>query len=75
MAITFVCGVTAAQSLAHQTLLLNTGWQFRQMSIPSGTPSTAAWHPATVPGDVHLDLIANHLIPDPFYRDNEAKLQ
>ena len=40
----------------------------------SGAP-TAEWHPAQVPGDVHLDLIANKLIPDPFFRDNEAKLQ
>ena len=28
-----------------------------------------------MPGDVHLDLLANKLIPEPFYRDNEAKLQ
>ena len=33
------------------------------------------WLPATVPGDVHLDLLANKKIPDPFYRDNESKLQ
>ena len=31
--------------------------------------------PATVPGDVHLDLLANKQIPDPFYRDNESRLQ
>ena len=28
-----------------------------------------------MPGDVHLDLLANKRIPDPFFRDNEAKLQ
>jgi len=28
-----------------------------------------------VPGDVHLDLLKNGNIPDPFYRDNEVKLQ
>ena len=28
-----------------------------------------------VPGDVHLDLLRNKLIPDPYYRENEAKLQ
>jgi beta-mannosidase len=39
------------------------------------TATPAEWRPATVPGDVHLDLLANKLIPDPFYRDNEAKLQ
>ncbi|MGB7338420.1 MAG: glycoside hydrolase family 2 protein [Phototrophicaceae bacterium] len=30
---------------------------------------------ATVPGCVHTDLIANNLLPDPFYRDNEANMQ
>jgi beta-mannosidase len=57
---------------------LNRGWQFRQRLPTGGAPSTsgdAEWRPATVPGDVHLDLLANKLIPDPFYRDNEAKLQ
>lgn len=31
--------------------------------------------PATVPGCVHTDLLAAGEIEDPFYRDNEAKLQ
>lgn len=31
--------------------------------------------PATVPGTVHLDLLDNKLIPDPFYADNEKRLQ
>ncbi len=37
--------------------------------------SSVQWLPAEVPGDVHLDLLRNKLIPDPYYRDNEAKLQ
>nr|WP_245632400.1 hypothetical protein [Edaphobacter aggregans] len=60
----------AAMQSSRQTLPLNTGWQFRQMDTPS-----AQWRPASVPGDVHLDLIANKVISDPFYRDNEAKYQ
>ena len=44
-------------------------------AVPANVAPTPEWHPATVPGDVHLDLIANKLIPDPFYRDNEGKLQ
>ena len=46
-------------------------------SVRSQPPQDAenGWLPATVPGDVHLDLLANKKIPDPFYRDNEAKLQ
>ena len=33
------------------------------------------WLPATVPGTVHTDLIANDKIEDPFYRMNEHDLQ
>jgi beta-mannosidase len=33
------------------------------------------WHPAQVPGVVQTDLLHNHLIPDPFDRDNEFRLQ
>jgi len=47
---------------------LHAGWKFRQAG-------TTDWRPATVPGCVHTDLLANKLIPDPFYRDNEPKLQ
>ncbi len=58
----------------NATLVLDHGWQFRQTSAGGGV-SDRDWLPATVPGDVHLDLLANKRIPDPFYRDNEAKLQ
>ena len=47
----------------------------RTQSPSAGTNDAAQWHPAVVPGCVHLDLLRNKLIPDPFYRDNEAKLQ
>ncbi len=33
------------------------------------------WYPATVPGTVHTDLMANHLIPDPFIGFNEDSVQ
>lgn len=57
-----------------QSIPLTSGWEFRQLGDVPGAGS-AAWRPAQVPGDVHLDLLHNNLIPDPFYRDNEAKLQ
>jgi beta-mannosidase len=47
---------------------INTGWQFREVGKTD-------WHDATVPGCVHTDLLANKLIEDPFYRDNEKKQQ
>jgi beta-mannosidase len=56
----------------NEVLALDHGWQFRQVAAAS---TETSWLPATVPGDVHLDLLANKKIPDPFYRDNEAKLQ
>ncbi|MGC4231408.1 MAG: glycoside hydrolase family 2 TIM barrel-domain containing protein [Niabella sp.] len=51
-----------------QKKLLHSGWQFRKAQ-------TGKWHAATVPGTVHTDLLANRLIADPYYRDNEKKLQ
>lgn len=47
---------------------LNHNWQFRQAG-------TTRWHKANVPGTVHTDLQNNKLIPDPFFRDNESRLQ
>ena len=46
---------------------LTTNWQFRQAN-------TEDWLPATVPGGVHTDLLANKRIPDPFVGDNEKKV-
>ena len=62
---------SSTQNLVQQ---LDHGWQFRQISV-GAQPAEEGWLPATVPGDVHLDLLANKKIPDPFYRDNESKLQ
>ncbi len=66
---------SAAQSIHAQNVdvEIDSGWQFRQ--ITTGQSGEAGWLPATVPGDVHLDLLANKKIPDPFFRDNESKLQ
>src|SRR5689334_641358 len=33
------------------------------------------WIPATVPGNVHLDLLEAGVIPDPFVSDNELRVQ
>jgi beta-mannosidase len=47
---------------------LTSGWQFKQAD-------SGEWLPATVPGTVHTDLLANKKIEDPFYRTNERDLQ
>jgi beta-mannosidase len=57
----------------NAVLALDRGWQFRQ--IAAAQEAENGWMAATVPGDVHLDLLANKKIPDPFVRDNESKLQ
>lgn len=33
------------------------------------------WFDATVPGCIHTDLLAAKRIPDPFFRDNESRVQ
>ncbi len=57
-----------AQAPDKTVIGLNSGWTFRQVGKEE-------WHKASVPGSVHTDLLANKLIEDPFYRDNEPKLQ
>ena len=43
-------------------------WEFRQQG-------TDIWRKAVVPGCTHLSLLENKLIADPFWGDNEKKLQ
>ncbi len=69
-----LCSSAAVAQSANAALVLDRGWQFRETPA-AGEASDGAWLPATVPGDVHIDLLANKRIPDPFFRDNEAKLQ
>ncbi len=47
---------------------LNKGWKFKDATAKE-------WLPAVVPGTVHTDLMNNKRIPDPYYRDNETKVQ
>ncbi|MCA9730656.1 glycoside hydrolase family 2 protein, partial [candidate division KSB1 bacterium] len=52
----------------NQEKELSGNWQFKQNS-------SQTWLPATVPGSVHTDLLAQNKIPDPFFADNEKELQ
>jgi beta-mannosidase len=69
---------------------LNSGWQFRivhkveyvpaasgagQWKQSADTGALGQWHAAQIPGVVQTDLLENHLIPQPFERDNETRLQ
>jgi len=84
----FIRRLAAAASLSFYSLLmtlpltaaepssqiLNAGWQFRAVGN-ADNPDIQQWHAAQVPGVVHTDLLRNGLIPDPFDRDNEFRLQ
>jgi beta-mannosidase len=59
---------TTAGVASRFKIILDDGWQFREAGKD-------VWRTARVPGCVHTDLLANKLIEDPFYRDNEPKLQ
>jgi beta-mannosidase len=72
----FVLVANGAAIAAHlQQVSLDSGWQFRQHSVDGGGKNVSEWHEAVVPGDVHLDLLRNKLIEDPYFRKNESQLQ
>jgi len=57
-----------------ERISLTDGWKFRTIEA-NAHAEAAAWHAATVPGEVQTDLLAAHLIPDPFFADNEKQVQ
>ena len=56
---------------------LGSGWEFVQTDLEGQKVgySPIEWLPADVPGHVHLDLLANGVIPDPFVGMQEAGVQ
>ena len=54
------------QSLDSKSGCISNDWQFQYQG---------QWYPATVPGNIHTDLLANNLIPDPYYGTNEDSVQ
>ena len=50
------------------TIELHKGWQFKKVT-------DSVWQSATVPGNVHSDLLSHNLIKDPFVGANEDSLQ
>ena len=72
----FVASPLRAAELGSRDL--HSGWQFRIVGKSEQATVQAdlqQWHPAQVPGVVQTDLLQNHLISDPFYQDNESRLQ
>ena len=66
--VTFTLIVFAGKFGYSQTTLLHKDWMFRRVG-------TELWKEATVPGTIHTDLLRHSLIQDPFYGDNETKIQ
>ena len=62
-----VC-ILALSLSAQESVALSDGWTFRQERLHN-------WHPATVPGTVHTDLMALGIIEDPFLEMNERSVQ
>ena len=61
-------GVQALHAGGVKVVPLEGAWEFRQVGKEE-------WLPATVPGTVHTDLLANGQIPDPFAYGSESQLQ
>ena len=55
-----------ACSTSNNDRIYLTDWQFEY---------NGQWYPATVPGFIHTDLMANGIIPDPYYGTNEDSVQ
>lgn len=64
--ILFFTSVCFSQNL--KKISLSDNWLFKEQGNDE-------WFSATVPGTVHTDLLNNKLIDDPFFGDNEKKLQ
>ena len=63
---------------ALTTQSLDEGWQFRIApgdAHAAAHPGATHWLPATVPGSAQTDLMALKLVPDPYWRDDEARIQ
>lgn len=65
--IIFIFILVSANAIAVERTL-HDSWRFRQ-------GSSEIWHPAEVPGCVHLDLMRERMIEDPFFRLNERGVQ
>ena len=51
-----------------KTIELTENWEFKKVT-------DSVWQSATIPGNVHSDLLDHNLIQDPFIGDNEKNLQ
>ncbi len=56
-------------------IVLNKNWKFKVSDVLEELEKFNKWMSCSVPGTVHTDLLELGLIEDPFFEDNELKLQ
>ena len=56
-------------------LMLNGTWKLTYTGIEDKNEKWGRWIDAEVPGDVHLDLMSNNIIPEPLISDNNKKCE
>ena len=61
-------GMSWFASAQKNTINLNSNWYFRQADQEKV-------YAAEIPGTIHTDLLRQKLIPDPFFGENEQKVQ
>lgn len=66
--LSILLALASTLSIGQKVVHLHDGWKYT-------ATDSIEWQPAEVPGVVHLDLLRNELIPDPYYRNNEKELQ
>lgn len=59
----------------HTSILINKNWTFRQADSIPGSATSEYLPVAQFPTNIHLDLIANGIIPDPYIGKNELDVQ
>ena len=71
--IAFICIIlscyacdTESNRLLRKSTQIESRWSFVKVG-------DSAWYPARVPGVIHLDLMRNGIIENPFWQDNELK--
>lgn len=62
-----VCWSCQTKHDVPQIIELHNNWEFKKVTDSN-------WNPATVPGNVHSDLLENNLIKNPFIGNNEHDL-
>ena len=70
----FIFAVPTNTNAQATSRILRAKWEFRAAGNTDNA-QLKEWHPAEVPGVVQTDLLHDGLIPDPFFQDNDTRLQ